>query len=200
MSVIAARKLADEICHTYHIPLFLLHDFDKSGFSILGTFERASRRYTFENQIKVIDLGLRLGDIAGLQDEEVFDKGSEETRAANLARNGATQREIEFLLHRRVELNAMTSRQLVDFVEGKLVAHGVKKIVPVRATLDQAYALFAREYEIQKMFKREVRKLNGFSAKPPSDLSSQVRAYLKEHPAARWDEAVAVIATAKSAL
>jgi len=32
MSVVAARALADEMCHGHDIPLLLLHDFDKSGF------------------------------------------------------------------------------------------------------------------------------------------------------------------------
>jgi hypothetical protein len=36
---------------------------------------RSSARYTYENRIKVIDLGLRIGDIDGLQREDVFDKG-----------------------------------------------------------------------------------------------------------------------------
>ena len=68
MSVTAARKLADEICHAYSVPLLVLHDFDKSGISILATFERRQgRRYTFQNKIKVIDLGLRVPDVTGLQ-------------------------------------------------------------------------------------------------------------------------------------
>jgi hypothetical protein len=36
MSVTAARRLADEMCHEHNIPLLLLHDFDKAGFSIAG--------------------------------------------------------------------------------------------------------------------------------------------------------------------
>jgi hypothetical protein len=37
MPVVACRQLADEICGQYKIPLLVLHDFDKAGFSILGT-------------------------------------------------------------------------------------------------------------------------------------------------------------------
>jgi hypothetical protein len=71
MSVTAARELADEMCHDHDIPLLLLHDFDKSGFSIAGTLQRDTRRYTFTNEIEVIDLGLGLADVdaMGLESE-----------------------------------------------------------------------------------------------------------------------------------
>src|SRR5262249_10164511 len=150
--VVASRKLADEICHAYGIPLLVLHDFDKAGFSILATFERRqSRRYTFQNRIKVIDLGLRLGDIAGLQSEDIFDKGSRASRQRNLLEKGASHAEIEFLLDRRVELNALTSAHLVAFVERKLRQHGIKKIVPDKDQLADAYRLFARSEAAEKI-------------------------------------------------
>jgi hypothetical protein len=52
MSVTAARLLADEMCSEHDIPLLLLHDFDKAGFSIAGTLQRDTRRYEFQNDIK----------------------------------------------------------------------------------------------------------------------------------------------------
>jgi hypothetical protein len=196
MSVTASRKLADEICHAYKIPLLVLHDFDKAGFSITATFERLqSRRYTFQNRIKIIDLGLRLGDIRGLLNERHSDRGSEEARAANLRRNGATEKEIKFLLQRRVELNAMTSPQLVAFVERKLRKHRIGKIVPKRSELADAYRLFLHGNEVERIFQRELKKLNGSSknAPVPPDLDHRVRDYLQQNPAARWEEAVAAI-------
>ena len=66
MSVTAARDLVDTICGNHNIPLLALHDFDKAGFSIVGTLQRDTRRYSFRHDINVIDLGLRMGDIDGL--------------------------------------------------------------------------------------------------------------------------------------
>ena len=60
VSVTAARQLVDELCGEHEIPLLVLHDFDKSGFTIVGTLQRDTRRYSFENAIEVVDLGLRL--------------------------------------------------------------------------------------------------------------------------------------------
>jgi hypothetical protein len=197
MSNTAARKLADKMCGEREIPLFVLHDFDKSGFSILGTLRQDTRRYSFLNEVKVIDLGLRLEDVTrlGLQSESAFDKGNDRNRRENLLQNGATAAEAEYLLTQRIELNAMTSSQLVVFIEHKLKQHGVWKVVPEKETLDEAFAQFVRNSEIEKIVKRELKKLNGnANAKPPADLSTQVCQYLQEHPQARWDEAVNQIA------
>jgi hypothetical protein len=47
-----------------------------------------------------------------------------------LLRSGATPEEADFLLHSRVELNAMTSDQFVDLIERKLNERGLKKVIP----------------------------------------------------------------------
>ena len=62
MSVTAARMLLDRLAP--HIDrVFVLHDFDVSGFSIFGTLGTSSRRYRFHNKVRIVDLGLRLTDI-----------------------------------------------------------------------------------------------------------------------------------------
>ena len=139
MSVVAARNLLDKFAKLVdHV--FVLHDFDVSGFSIMGALGTDSRRYTFESDLYevIVDLGLRLTDIEemGLQAETVEVK-SREARRETLERHGAADEEIEFRAPedededcQRVELNAMTSRQLVDFVEGKLEFYGVAKVIP----------------------------------------------------------------------
>jgi hypothetical protein len=66
MSVTAARLLADEMCGRHDIPLLLLHDFDKAGFSIAGTLQRDTRRYEFKNDITVVDLGFSLADVEAM--------------------------------------------------------------------------------------------------------------------------------------
>ena len=162
MSVTASRRLVDVLCSVYRVPLLVLHDFDKAGFSIVGTLRRDTRRYTFENNIKVIDLGLRLEDIEGLPTETVSYGIGSTTRqpidpGPNLRKNGATPEEIEFLRGQRdyggyhgqrVELNAFTSRQLVDWIEAKLQQHGITKVIPDAETLEVAYrrAIAARHF------------------------------------------------------
>jgi hypothetical protein len=143
----AARRLVEEICASDDVPLLTLHDFDKAGFSILGTLHQDTRRYSFASPPEIIDLGLRLTDVEelGLDGEEVFDRGSPEAITANLRGNGATKSEIKYLLQQRVELNAMTSDQLVAFVERKLDDNGVKKLIPSTRLLADAYRCAVEE-------------------------------------------------------
>jgi hypothetical protein len=76
-TIVAARLLVDGMCGRHGIPLLVLHDFDKAGFSIVGTLKQSNRRYEFQNDIEVIDLGLRLNDVEDLEAEDAFDRGSE---------------------------------------------------------------------------------------------------------------------------
>src|SRR5262245_63911627 len=109
VSVTAARKLIDNICGDHDLPLFVLHDFDVAGFLILGTLQRDTRRYRFSSAIEVVDLGLRLGDIAGLEREPAAaTRVDANILRGQLAENGAAASEIGILLNERVELNAMT--------------------------------------------------------------------------------------------
>jgi DNA topoisomerase VI subunit A len=62
MSVTAARRLLDQLAPLID-RVFTLHDFDVSGFSIAGTLTTDSDRYTFEHNVEMIDIGLRLEDV-----------------------------------------------------------------------------------------------------------------------------------------
>jgi hypothetical protein len=206
MSVTAARMLVEQLARMWKIPLLVLHDFDKSGFSIFGTWKRDTRRYQWEHPVKVIDLGLRLADIHDLcaehdlniEDltESVPDKDeSRETRRANLLLNGATREEAEFLLTHRIELNAFTSQQLVDFIERKLEQHKVRKIIPGKEKLAEAYRLFAGNTVAEQIIQRELAKLADTPSIPvPRNLVGRVQEYLRQNPHKRWDEAVQEIA------
>jgi hypothetical protein len=113
MSVTAARQLADSICGRMGIPLLVLHDFDSAGVIIRDTLENDTRRFTYKHAPNVIDFGLHYSDIDDLESEPNNSTISDE----RLAQAGLDEDAIEFLRSQRVELNAMTSRQLVDFVE-----------------------------------------------------------------------------------
>ena len=93
VSVTAARRLIDDVCGDHGLPLFVLHDFDTAGFLILGTLQRDTRRYQFSNAVEVVDLGLRLADIEGLEREPAAaTKTSASILRDQLADNGATSR------------------------------------------------------------------------------------------------------------
>jgi hypothetical protein len=204
LSVVAARKLLDQLAPLVdHI--FVLHDFDIWGFSIRGTLDKNSHRYTFANDVsgKIIDIGLRLADVTRLALEsepvKLGKNDSREARRQTLERHGASDEEIEFLVPedkdeecRRVELNAMTSRQLVDFVEKAFVAHGVAKVIPNGQIIEQQ----ARHYLENKLAGDLIAKhaeaiaARAAAAELPADLVAQVERLLKEEPALSWDQAL----------
>jgi DNA topoisomerase VI subunit B len=196
MSVTAARQLAERLCSERGIPLYILHDFDKAGFSINATLHQDTRRYQFKHRIQAIDLGLRLEDVRtlGLPDEAASDGGGRNARAENLRQNGATKVEIEFLLERRVELNALTSDQLVRLLEEKLTANGVRKVVPDLDTLATAYQSNIRSAKIAEIIDKAISEMTDDDVKVPDDLKNRVDEQLQQNPSWRWDAAVAEIA------
>ena len=119
--------------------VLVAHDFDVSGFSIFGTLGSDGRRYRFHNDVHIVDLGLRLSDVEALRldSEPVETSGDWSTRAATLAAHGASMKEISFLRHRRVKLNAMPADVFVRFLERKLAEHGIGKVVPDNNVLEQ---------------------------------------------------------------
>ena len=169
----------------------------------MGTLGTDSRRYTFESDLDdvIVDLGLRLEDIEemGLEAETVEVK-SREARRETLERHGATDEEIEFLAPedededcRRVELNAMTSRQLVDFVEGMFGFYGVAKVIPDGEVIHRhARHLLENNLtgELIAQHAEEITK-RAADAKLPADLVTQVYKLLKDERTLSWDQALA---------
>lgn len=207
-SVTASRQLAE----TLGIPLLVLHDFDKAGFSIRGVLQRDTPRYQFTTPLRVIDLGLRLADVRAhtLQAEPVTYDNREGDPRPNLRKNKATEEEVAVLCSsvtrdshgkpvysgRRVELNAFTSDRLISWIEGKLRKHGIKKVIPDEKTLKAA---FRRSREVQlrlahdEIFTEEARR-RALGAKVPKDLARRVGQRLRADPTLSWDQAVAELA------
>jgi hypothetical protein len=207
LSVTASRQLVDKLCGGGDppVPLLVLHDFDKAGFSILGTLQRDTRRYMFENDVPVIDLGLRLVDVQAhqLEPESVSYGTSDPTW--NLSENGATAEEIRFLCStrdargfsgRRVELNAFASDQLITWIEAKLMEQNVRKVIPDDETLEAAYR---RAVQVEFLRTRLEELANeateaATTAAIPSRLRERIRERFGGDLTVPWDQVVADLA------
>jgi hypothetical protein len=205
MSNTAARRLVDELS-LRGVTIYVLHDFDKSGFSILHTLRTDTRRYRFKATPNVIDLGVTLLDVRGmnLQSEPVTYRQAADPKI-DLARCGATPEEQQFLIGerrrnsstgkwfwtgQRVELNAMTSDQFVTWVDGRLTGHGVQKVIPDATTLAQAYQ---RAVRTKAMNAELIRLQATMTQQPiviPDDLHARVSHLLQDLPELSWDAAV----------
>jgi hypothetical protein len=202
-SVTASRELIDELCQAViaeldalaadrSVRLFVTHDFDYAGFCIAGTLMRETKRYKFKNPVTIIDLGMRMKDIAGLQDEAANYKGSKAAARKLLAGYGATEQEIAFLVDKRVELNAFRPRAFIDWLEGKLRAHGVRKVIPDQSTLVDAYRRAFERAKVQQAVDQIVTEVrnNPAGVDVPADLAARIATAFEEDPTQSWDGVV----------
>jgi hypothetical protein len=123
---------------------------------------------------------------------EIVDVDNCDARRYTLERHGATEEEIEFLIPevgecQRIELNAMTSRQLIDFIEEKLAEEGVEKLVPSSDTL----AAHARRLQEQVLARKALEGMAEEIARKaaaielPDDLENLVQEFLTRAGAVR---------------
>jgi hypothetical protein len=196
-SVTAARMYVDHVCRVAGgVPLFVAHDFDKSGFEISQRLTTISDhailndlvKYEFQNEVNVTDLGLRLTDV------QKYDLKSERCRfKGHFPRDTiATKEEQEFLRsHRRVELNAFTAPQFIEWLETKLGEHLPQRLIPDDDVLADAYrralALAGINRAIAKARGKSVRRAK--SATVPESLRQQLEQAMKNSPLA-WDTAL----------
>jgi hypothetical protein len=177
--------------------VLVLHYLDVSGFSIFGTLSADGRRYQFQNDLPIVDIGLRLADVQAmtLQSEPVETTGSWASRSKTLAEHGATHEEIDFLRMRRVELNAMTAPGFVGFLEHKLAAHRIRKVVPDRDTLVRhARHVIERRLADRVLSENQAAlRTEAASAAMPHELEEQVRSMLERTPELSWDLAIVAV-------
>jgi hypothetical protein len=156
-SVTAGRMCADHVCRMGGgVPLVTMHDMDKAGFLIaerLTTISDHARdndlvKYEFQNEINVTDLGLRLTDVRryNLKSERCVFRGYFDWDTT------ATPEEQEFLRSgKRVELNAFTAPQFIEWTVAKLKKHfGPKRFIPTDEVLADAYRRAVVAHEINK--------------------------------------------------
>jgi len=148
-------------------------------------------RYEFQNKINVIDLGLRLKDVAKwkLPSEKVYFKG--------LVPSTATEKERDFLRsNRRVELNAFRPADFIAWIEAKLKEHGIKKVIPDAAVLEQAYRRSIQAVlvnaQLQELMDQAQETVTEITI--PKNIATKVRKALAGNTAQPWDQAVAGMA------
>jgi hypothetical protein len=206
VSTTACRELVDYLAGQ-GTRIFIVRDFDRAGFTIAGTLATSSRRYRFANQADVTDLGLRLEDVEeyGLDDEPWREKISRDSAERALRRHGATEAEIGFLIDggdrqytwgRRVELNAFTTAQFIEWLDAKLEEHGTGKVIPDARTLETAYRRARIRHAVNKKIDEVAASLRDQATTEtvPGDLEEQIRQRLDDEPRLSWDEALAIIA------
>jgi hypothetical protein len=197
-SVVAARRFVDHVCRSdVGVPLLRVHDFDKPGFEIAQRLTTVSHwaescdrvAYRFQNEINVTDLGLRLADVQKyhLAEEHCRCRGHFGPDSI------ATAEEQAFLKSgRRVELNAFTSPQFIEWLEAKLTKHlGGNRLIPGDDVLADAYRRALALARINKAIEgaRDKAIEEAKAADIPKSLRRELQKKLKGS-AQPWDKAL----------
>ena len=197
-SVEAELRLADAL----GIPTFALHDFDRTGLTICQNLRAGTWRHRYQNEFDVIEIGLRLDQVARLESEPISQKNFEFVGDDRLRECGATEGEIRFLgprpgmpgweHGRRVELNALTTEALVAIVESALTEHGIAKVVPAAVDLTAAWRSAQAHAEVAQVIEQanEAAAERWQDAEPPPDLADRIRKALEADPSLPWDAAL----------
>jgi hypothetical protein len=200
-SVEAELILADALGRV-DVPIFLLTDFDRQGFTIAENLRSGTWRHRYRNRVQAIHVGLRLDQIdalgglasrvpGGLGHEPIGKNTLEHVGDDRLRECGATPAEIALLGARRVELNAMTTEQLVALVEGALAEHGVTKVIPDAEHLEAAWRATKAHAEITEAVEEANKRAKRWQTEAaPNDLEERVRDLLEQHPEMSWDAAL----------
>ena len=206
MSTVASRKLIDNLSKQ-GVTVFVLHDFDRSGFSILHSLSTSNHRHTFVKTPTIIDLGFRMEDVRLLQTEPVDYPGKDDP-IKKLIASGATEEEANFLVEsnsrtfkngkwiymgKRVELNAMTSDQLLKWLKGKLAEHNVQKVIPDDETIATAYQAACEAAHLERISRVQYNNNDKIAFSPPEKIRDRIKSMIN-NTALSWDAALKEIA------
>lgn len=198
----AARDVLDMISESQEdIYFFCIHDADASGTLIYQALTEATRARG-ARKVHVINLGLEPWEALdmGLQVETFREHGATATRKLPTA-NYVDTRWANWLQTKRVELNAMTSPQFLDWLDSKFQEY-TPKVVPPRevlaAKLDthlqaSVESLLAERILKEAGFSEQVKAIMARATKEGSslDLLALVDKGLAANPEHQWSSPLA---------
>jgi hypothetical protein len=200
----AARDLIDLLAaHDEPVEVFCVHDADAAGPMIYQTLQEATKARG-ARKIQIVNLGLEPWEAieTGLEVETVK-RGEKRKPVANYVRERDDDEDWEeWSQEHRVELNAMTTPQFIEWLDGKTAKHG--KLIPPPDVL--AAELNARiENKVRATFTERILREVGFedqvaaaiaTIKKPSAavLAKGIRQLFKREPDREWRDHIEAIA------
>jgi hypothetical protein len=138
----AARDLIDKLVeHDEPVKVFCVHDADASGTMIYQTLQEETKARG-ARKITIINLGLEPWEAVAMGLEvETVEAGKYAKPVADYVRerdDGAYWE--DWLQTHRVELNAMTTPQFIEWLDQKMAEFGSGKLIPPTPVLEQALA------------------------------------------------------------
>ena len=167
----AARDLVDKLAeHDEPCTIYCVHDADAYGTMIYQTFQEATRARG-ARKIKIVNLGLEPWEAVDLglevEDVEANDR-SKPVAEYILARDDEDWE--DWLQSHRVELNAMTTPEFIDWLDAKMIEHEDGKLIPPAAVIEK---------ELEERLQVRVRDRITERILAEANLEGQVREALK---------------------
>jgi hypothetical protein len=202
----AARDLIDLLAaHDEPIAVFCVHDADAHGTMIYQTLQEATKARG-ARKIDIINFGLEPWEAIdmGLEVEDIGEKDKRRPVADYVPDDWAN-----WLQEHRVELNAMTTPQFIEWLDSKMAEHGDGKLIPppevVEAELEAKIEEDLREAISERIlqeadFEGQVAQALA-EIERPSDAAmvTAIRLRLKLAPEEEWREYIRVKAAELSA-
>jgi len=129
------------------VPICVLHDYDVNGVLIHETLTQPTKRLdTYLHRETVVDLGINYEVVAALKEERdltpepvSLSRQDESKLEGMLSRGEITDEEYKFLSEQRVELNALTPRELMEWLADRLRELGFWKVIPTEEELEKVF-------------------------------------------------------------
>jgi hypothetical protein len=200
----AARDLIDKlVAHDEPVTVFCAHDADAYGTMIYQTLQEATKARG-ARKIKIINLGLEPWEAIemGLEVETLDDPKRTKPVAEYVHEHDGDW--VDWLQTNRVELNAMTTPQLIEWLDAKIAEHGDGKLIPPHEVLEEELAerieskvreeiteRVLREARIDEQVADAVAKI-----KTPDGvkLARDIARLFKQEPEAEWRSHIETVA------
>ena len=208
----AARDLIDKLVeHDEPIEIFCAHDADASGTMIYQTLQEATRARG-ARKIEIVNIGLEPWEAVAMGLEvETVEAGERRKPVANYVGglyDGDDNDWEEWLQTHRVELNAMTTPELIEWLDDKMEVYGSGKLIPPAEVLEDTFMSLAEERLRTEITERVLREadLDGQVAEavaaldPPDGeaLRRDIENGFAVDPEAEWRTHIEAVANARS--
>jgi hypothetical protein len=206
----AARDLVDKLAeHDEPVTVFCVHDADAFGTMIYQTFQEETQARG-ARKIKIVNLGLEPWEaVAADLEVETVEQGDQRKAVADYVRAHADGAYWEkWLQTHRVELNAMTTPQFIAWLDRKMAAHGIGKLVPpddvIAEELETRLADKVREHVIDRILREAnaedqiAEALAAIERPSAEELEAGIRQLFDRTPAAPWRDHIEAITDALS--
>jgi hypothetical protein len=190
------------------VTVFCIHDADAAGGMIFQTLQGETKARP-RRRIQIVNLGLEPWEALNMElpVERIAVRGRRSAVAEYVRQRPDGQRWVEWLQSNRIELNAMTTPQFIDWLNSKLAQHDSGKVVPPDLVLRSELSAVV-EQQISNLIIEDILHAAGYPdllaqemevftrSMTQIDVSADTREWLRNSPESNWKAWAEALASA----